>query len=469
MPEFMPFFKKVSGDLDTPVSVYLKLNQPKSFLLESVTGGEHVARYSYIGFDPLWELVYSNGDLSFFDRGKAKPVPQFLSSNPIDTLESLTKRFKVLDNPAVPPFAGGAVGYFGWEMMAFIEPIIFRDKPGLDVPLMHFMCPGSLVIFDHVTRQLMLVVLAEPHQQEEAQKKLDGIHSQLNQSLNHQAIVLTEKSTGDVFDHVQSTFTQDSYQKAVLKTKDHIFDGDVFQLVLSQQFSLPKKKPPFDVYRSLRLINPSPYMFFWNMDGYQLVGSSPELLVKVQDHKTFLRPIAGTRPRVLGQEEQMITDLLADEKEIAEHVMLVDLGRNDLGRVCQFQSIQVSKLLDVEKYSHVIHLVSTVEGKLLPEKSAFDVFKATFPAGTLSGAPKIRAVEIIDQLEPQKRGCYGGALGYIDRHGNMDLCIIIRTILSFNDTYYIQAGAGLVADSHPETEFYESRNKARGMVQACLE
>ncbi len=469
MPEFIPYFRKVSGDLDTPVSVYLKLNQPQSFLLESVTGGEHIARYSYIGFDPLWEVTFKDGSLTFIDRGKPVSVPEFLATNPIDTLESITKRYTVKDHPELPSFVGGTVGYFGWEMMLFIEPITFRDKPGQNIPLMHFVCPGSVVVFDHVTRQLILVTLAEADKEEQANQRLDDIHASLNRSLHHQALVLKKSVGGDVFDQVQSTFTQDGYQRAVLKTKDHIFDGDVFQLVLSQQFSLKQQKAPFEVYRSLRLINPSPYMFYWNMPGYQLIGSSPELLVKLQDRKAVLRPIAGTRPRDLAREDHLISELLADEKEIAEHVMLVDLGRNDLGRVCKFQSIQVSKLLDVEKYSHVMHLVSTVEGVMLPEKSAFDLFKATFPAGTLSGAPKIRAVEIIDQLEPQRRGCYGGALGYIDRHGNMDLCIIIRTILAMDDHYYIQAGAGLVADSHPETEFMESRNKARGMVQACLE
>lgn len=444
-----PYYRELLGDLDTPVSAYIKLNKPESFLLESVTGGEQVARYSFIGFDPFCSYISKADDL-----------------HPVDQLQSLLNQYEIDPLPEIPALAGGAVGFFSWEVLQTFEPIVFRDKPDTAIPMAHFIFPRSLVIFDHAQRKLLLLTLSEDHDVSAATARLDAIEAALQTPLPKSLMKMPEPSA-TCLAQVESNHSKESFQAGVLKAKSFIYEGDAFQLVLSQKFRLPQKKQSFEVYRHLRLINPSPYMFYFNFPQYQLMGSSPEMLVKLTDRKAVLRPIAGTRPRVRGQETVMIEDLKADKKEVAEHVMLVDLGRNDLGRVCDFHSVKVTELMGIETYSHVIHMVSHIEGQLKSGKTAFDLFKATFPAGTLSGTPKLRAIEIIDELEPEKRGFYGGALGYFDLRGNMDLCIIIRTILSQNNTLTVQAGAGLVADSDPETEYEESCNKAKGMIQAC--
>jgi len=455
-------FREFTGDLDTPVSVYLKLKESPSFLLESVTGGEHIARYSFIGFDPLWTYTFENGKSVVSDP----QLQTLLKHHPIDDLQRLIQNYTLKASDDFPSLVGGAVGFFSWEIIEYIESITLSQHS--DVPVAHYIFPKSLVIFDHAKRSMVLVTLSQDQNIAEVEKRLDDIEAKLHKPLQASPIPLHQQTPENILDHVKTNMTPEQYCNRVEEGKKHIFEGDVFQLVLSQRFETPQTKTPFDVYRNLRLINPSPYMFFMDVGHFQLSGSSPEILVKVNQKKAIVRPIAGTRPRIKGLEKKVIDDLLADEKEKSEHIMLVDLGRNDLGRVCDYDTIEVNPLMEIEAYSHVYHMVSQVEGQLSDGKTAFDVFKATFPAGTLSGAPKIRAIEIIDELEPTPRGLYGGALGYFDVRGNMDLCIIIRTVFARNKQFSIQAGAGIVADSDPKTEYQESLNKAKGMLLSLL-
>lgn len=460
-----PFFKEISGDLSTPVSVYLKLNKPNSFLLESVTGGEQVARYSFIGFDPFCTFINQNGINHIELNGKKYKN----THNPIDELKSIVDRYDIASNPNLPTFIGGAVGFFSWEVINYIEKLHVGKKGKATYPLAHFMFPQSMIIFDHAKLKIIILHLAKPQESRQAKERIKAIEAILKENIQAEPLDIEKLiAKKDPYKFVRSNVTKAQFERAVERAKRYIYDGDVFQLVLSQKFKLPSSNAPFDVYRALRFINPSPYMFYFNMNAYQIIGSSPEILVKLENRRALLRPLAGTRPRTHENEEAVIKELRADEKECAEHIMLVDLGRNDLGRVCKTNSIYADDLMHVAKFSHVMHMVTDVHGELRPDKDAFDLFKATFPAGTLSGAPKIRSIEIIDELEPELRGPYGGALGYFDFRGNMDLCIMIRTILAQKGQYQVQSGAGLVADSIPEREYEESRNKARGMLLACL-
>ncbi|MDA1353080.1 MAG: chorismate-binding protein [bacterium] len=465
--EFIPVYEEILGDLNTPVSAFIKLGATNSFLLESVTGGENVARYSYIGLDPFFVVKHENGTTTAEQNGKSMD----LGEDPISALERLVGQFSVKDDAALPPFVGGAVGYFSWEAIGFIEKIKFENPGGSDYPLAHFLFPKSLMVFDHAQSKIMILVLAVPGEETQAKDRIQALRSTLLKPIHEDYFNLGFPKTRDVYEKARSNTEKTDYMSAVERVKQHIYDGDVFQLVLSQKFHCESDKKPFDVYRLLRSINPSPYMYYFNFPNYQIIGSSPEILSSLQNGTAVVRPIAGTRPmpELESEKHAMIQDLLADEKERSEHIMLVDLGRNDLGRVCDYATIEANELMVVEEYSHVMHIVSHVTGKLRSDKNAFDVFRATFPAGTLSGAPKVRAIEIIEELEPSARGPYGGALGYFDFRGNMDLCIIIRTILANENGFTVQAGAGIVADSDPESEYFESQNKARGMLLACLE
>jgi len=462
--KLIPTFKEIIGDLETPVTAYLKLDQANSFLLESVEGGESVARYSYIGIDPFCSLITIDGKTKITRRGHSEET----DTNAIDSLEELVGQFTIEESDEFPRLVGGAVGFFSWETIADIENIQLKNKTKSEFPLAHFLFPRSMVIFDHVQRKITLLTLTEEGHESEADAKINEMEKALQKVLTVTDLK-TVGSDKDPFEIAGSNYEKKTYESHVEQIKKHIYEGDVFQLVLSQKFKVESKKDPFNVYRSLRYINPSPYMFYFNYGDYQVIGSSPEILVRLEGDKATVKPIAGTRKRKINQDEEQIKDLLADEKERAEHIMLVDLGRNDLGRVCDYDSIKTSNMFAIEKYSHVIHMVTSVEGKLRSDKNAFDLFKATFPAGTLSGAPKIRAIEIIEDMEPEQRGPYGGALGYFDLRGNMDLCIIIRTIIAKNKNFYVQAGAGIVADSVPEREYVETQSKARGMIAACLE
>lgn len=462
--KLIPIYKELLGDLDTPVSIYLKLNQKNSFLLESVAGGETVARYSFIGLDPFCIFKHDgiNGEIHYDN----KIIP--ISENPIDTLENLITQYEIDEKYDLPSFFGGAVGFFSWETIRYIEKIPLLNKPKKGFPLAHFLFPRVLIAFDHAKRKIILSVFAEEGKEQAATDILNAIEMQIKAPIHLKWLELNEHQNKNPFSNLKSNYEPSDFYRQVEAVKQHIYEGDIFQLVLSQNFKCASEQNPFDVYRKLRLINPSPYMYYFNFPDYQIIGSSPEILVKLTDRKAQLRPIAGTRPRSFLNENAIIAELKADEKEKAEHIMLVDLGRNDLGRVCDYHSIQTSELMNIEKYSHVMHMVTHIEGHLKPDKTAFDLFKATFPAGTVSGAPKIRAIEIIEKLEPCERGPYAGALGYFDFRGNMDLCIIIRTILAKANEFMIQAGAGIVADSIPEIEYQETQNKARAMIEACL-
>lgn len=476
---FVPVRRDLVADLDTPVSVYLKLRQPHSFLLESVTGGEHIARYSIIGFDPLCRL-HSDGAFTTVVYRDGNTVVHDAPMLPV--LTACHANFRVTIPDEWTFFSGGAVGFFSWETFGAIESMVFRQKPGVMVPDAAFIFPSSLIVFDHVKRLMSIIVFVPEGDLHTAEARLDAIVFRITQASpavnTYRAVDLANK---DPFDVAIPGMDRETFLSMVIRGKEHIYEGDVFQLVLSQPFFVGTQKDPFDVYRSLRLINPSPYMFFFDMGTYQFSGASPEILVQLQGRDAVVRPIAGTRPRIVGQEAQQQEELLLDEKEVAEHVMLVDLGRNDLGRVCS--SVRTSDMMSFEVYSHVIHMVSQVRGRLREGLNAFDLFRATFPAGTLSGTPKIRAVEIIDDLEPYRRGPYGGALGYFDFRGNMDLCIMIRTAVCVQkrdfaadlslptlpeQIYVVHVGAGIVADSVPDSEWQECRAKARGILAACL-
>lgn len=452
-------------DLETPVSVYLKLEEDFSFLLESVSGSESVARFSYIGFDPMAEVKSDGQVVSVIIDNIETTYNQPL----LTVLESVIQSYQLTDSAVEFGFSGGAAGFFSFETFYEMEPEVTKtDAPHSSFPQSHFILPRSIVAFDHTKRSVHIGTL---HSGDiaGAKKRLKDIEDKIKTplSLSHSRVELSSEIPDNIFDSVETNMSKEMFLKAVNQAKSHIFEGDVFQLVLSQQFKINSNRDPFDVYRRLRQINPSPYMYFFRFPSYQIIGASPEILVKLSHGEAMVRPIAGTRHRHKGAEADLTAELLADPKERAEHLMLVDLGRNDLGRVCQIDSIQADELMTIETYSHVIHIVSTVTGKLMAEKSAFDLLKATFPAGTLSGAPKIKAMELIAKLEPIQRGPYGGALGLIDFKGNMDLCIVIRTALAQNGTYTVQAGAGIVADSDPEAEYEETKSKAQGVLTAC--
>lgn len=452
--------RTVSGDFDTPVSAYLKLAPTPGFLFESVVGGESVARYSIIGLRPLVGYTAQSDGVAINRDG----VTEFISGNPISVIQSDFMRYVPTETL---PFPSGLFGFFSWEIIANIEKIICRDKPGLGLPLGQFFIPGTMVVFDHAKRVIVLVAITRDGS---GDAEIDRVLAMLRAPSQASARPVLQP-VGDVFDHVTASVSQAAYTDMVRRAGHHIHEGDVFQLVLSLRFEIESQKLPFDAYRDLRLINPSPYMFFFDFGEYQMVGSSPEILVKLANGVANLRPIAGTRPRDpernVDREAAVVAELLSDDKEVAEHVMLVDLGRNDLGRVCK--KVAVTEMMEIEKYSHVMHIVSHVEGDICDGLTAFDLFKATFPAGTVSGAPKVRAMELIDEMEPTSRGIYSGAVGYIDFNGDMDVCIAIRTAVATNGHFYVQAGAGLVADSDPETEYRECQNKARGVITACMD
>ena len=436
----IPVYKEIIADMETPVSAYQKIACPNSFLLESVEGGENLARYSFIG----------NGDIVSLD---------------------ILEQFKPVICPELPRFHGGIVGYFSYDYIRQIENIPDTNPDELNLPETQFIFAQNLLAFDHVKHKILIISNAHitdniENAYHEACKSIEILEKKLLIEIKPTTITINTKTEP----HFQSNFTLESYCDVVNQAKEYIKAGDIFQVVPSQRFVTPIKDSPFDIYRKLRVINPSPYMFFLNFGNFQLAGSSPEILVRLEGDTATVRPIAGTRPRGVTPEEdkQFEQNLLADAKERAEHVMLVDLGRNDLGRVCKYDTIHPTEFMIIERYSHVMHLVSNVEGKLQKDKTALDLFRACFPAGTVSGAPKIRAMEIIDELEPVRRNTYAGSVGYFDFAGNMDTCITIRTIVIKDGKAYIQAGGGIVADSVPELEYQETINKAKAMMRACV-
>ena len=478
----VPVYRELPADLETPVSVYLKLRgEGAGFLLESVERAEQLGRYSFLGFNPRRQIVARGRTVTMLTSDGVETRILADDEDPLDIVKTELAQYQPVAPvhelvKGLPRFYGGAVGYISYDMVRFFE---YRpaDKPwealrdDLGLPDMHLIITDTLVVFDHVQHRLLLFANAPTPDgcdldvaYDDAISRLDALAAKVRTPLGYDAA-----ASGDSDQEPSSTMTQAQYEDAVHQAKEYIAAGDIFQVVLSQRLARPTDADPFSIYRALRRINPSPYMFFLDFDDDTcLVGSSPEVLVRLQGRTAAVRPIAGTRPRGTTQEEDkaLAAELLADPKERAEHVMLVDLGRNDLGRVCDYNTIRVSELLVTEYYSHVIHLVSHVEGHLRDGLDAFDLLRATFPAGTLSGAPKVRAMEIIDELEGVKRGPYGGAVGYFGFNGNMDTCITIRTIVMRGKTAYLQAGAGIVADSDPTTEYHETLHKAKALSTA---
>ncbi len=468
----VPVFRTVTADLETPVSAFLRIasGAPEAFLLESVEGGEHVGRYTFIGIAPYKKMT-ANGRRITVEEGRRR---RSFEGDIFAELKLALGGHKPARLPGMPPFTAGAVGFFAYDVVRLIErlPELAADELGVpDACLMFF---DQVLAFDNVKKEIWLIATADLTRggtYAQALRRLDKLEQRLASALPASATSRAAKLKPGKLKLIART-SKAAFLKSVAKTKEYIASGDIFQCVLSQRFDCVPGVPAFDVYRALRIVNPSPYMFFLRFGlagtAAHIVGSSPELLVRVHDRAVEYRPIAGTRRRSADEVEDraLEADLRADEKEVAEHIMLVDLGRNDVGRVCEFGSVRVKDLMFVERYSHVMHLVSAIEGRLKAGLEAIDAFKACFPAGTLSGAPKIRAMEIIEELEPARRGVYGGSVFYADFSGNLDSCIAIRTLFMHGEQGHIQAGAGIVADSVPELEFEECGNKARAVVRA---
>jgi len=458
--------REISADLETPVSLYLKLcGDGASFLLESVEGGERIARYSFIGVQPRAEYILRDEEIEIKDEHGSRTI--HVEGDPMRFLQNEMDRFPAVRVPNAPRFTGGLVGYLGFESVRFFEPTLKSRMKRASIPDGVYLLADTIVAFDHARRSIFLIANVLDGNAEAANQKLDLIESRIQQPLPPAPKKEITPSK------VKSNHTQGTYEDMVRSAKENILAGDIFQVVLSQRFTRETNVEPFDVYRAVRRLNPSPYMFFFDfgtVDGepLYLCGSSPEMFVRLEGRTASLRPIAGTRPRGADNaaDDALAQELLADPKERAEHVMLVDLGRNDLGRVCEYGTVRVSDFFTVEKYSHVMHIVSHVEGKLKPELTAFDLVRAAFPAGTVSGAPKVRAMEIIADLEPDARGAYAGMVGYFGFDGAMDTCLAIRTMVGRGDTVSVQAGAGIVADSNPTAEFQETVNKASAMLRA---
>lgn len=470
----IPVYKEINADLDTPVSAYLKFKRGDySFLLESVEGQEKVARYSFLGNNPHLVIKTSGRRIQFIYPDKRLARSFLTKSTPLDEIRKLMQGFNAASVKGLPRFFGGLVGYIGYDMVRFFENIPDKNPDELQACDSLLFFTDTILIFDHVNHSIKIVnnVLVPVKKN---RKKLEQIYTRATKKLDllerelGYAVAAKQLKPASLSVKPESNVTKKQFEDMVARAKGYIKKGDIIQVVLSQRFSAQIKKNPFDIYRSLRSLNPSPYMFFLKAKDFMLAGASPEMLVRCENRKVQTRPIAGTRPRGRTQEEdsRLEAELLKDKKEKAEHIMLVDLGRNDLGRVCRPGKVQVSEFMRVERYSHVMHLVSEVEGALSNKYDIYDVLKACFPAGTVSGSPKIRAMQIIDELENTRRGPYAGCVGYFSFSHNMDTCITIRTVVIKGNKAYVQAGAGIVADSVPVKEYYETINKAKALMEA---
>ncbi len=481
----IPVYREILADTETPVSAALKLGGAPSFLLESMVGGEKWARYSFLGSRPSRIIRAWNQEIEIKDSKTG--TQRFKAENPFEFVKREIASYRSVDAPGLPRFYGGLVGYIGYDMVRFFEDIPRGRKPALKLSDLFLMSTDTVMIFDNLKGKIKVVSNAHLNGKSpeeayrEAAEAIDTIITNLKKTRSltkkrragksHDlsfATIGQSRTYASLSEYGSSFGGKDEFEQAVLKCKEYIVAGDIIQAVLSQRFERESNIEPFNVYRALRVINPSPYMYYINMGGAQLVGSSPEILVRLEGDKILLRPIAGTRRRGETEEEDrsLEEELKNDPKERAEHIMLVDLGRNDVGRVAETGTVKVTELMAVERYSHVMHLVSNVEGTLRRGLDAFDVLGACFPAGTVTGAPKVRAMEIIEELEPIRRGPYAGAVGYLSYSGNMDTCITIRTLIIKGRKVYVQAGAGIVADSVPEKEYLETVNKAMGMMKA---
>ncbi len=466
----IPVAREVLADLDTPLSVYLKLaDAPFSYLFESVQGGEKWGRYSIIGLPCRQRLEVRNHSVSLFDGEKL--LDQFEHADPLAYVSEFRAGFRVAELPGLPRFSGGLVGYFGYDTIRYIEPKLTQcpNPDRLNTPDILLMVSDELVVFDNLSGRMFIIVHADPTRGDslaQTEARIDTLVERMQQSAPRAAPTAGRSINEGDF---TSDFTEAGFKQAVARIKDYILDGDCMQVVISQRLSVPFHAPPLDLYRALRGLNPSPYMYHLHLGDFHIVGSSPEILTRLEDGMVTVRPIAGTRRRgqTEAEDRALEAELLADPKEIAEHLMLIDLGRNDTGRVAEVGTVQLTEKMLVERYSHVMHIVSNVIGQLRAGMDAMDVLRATFPAGTVSGAPKIRAMEIIDELEPVKRGIYSGAVGYLAWNGNMDTAIAIRTAVIKDQRLYIQAGAGVVADSVPQLEWEETLNKGRAVFRAA--
>src|SRR6516165_5441916 len=465
---FVPVFKEIVADLLTPVSAFLKIAEHAdyAFLLESVEGGEHVGRYSFLGKDPFL-ILRSHDGKTMIDRGGSVTE----SDRPfIEVLRTLMADFRSPFVPDLPRFTGGAVGYLGYGAASWFEPVLGDLGAGADgAESAGFMLFDTILAFDHVQHRILIIANARITADDDLESlyqyacaKIGFLERELERTLSHAAPAATREL------RLTSNYTQEAFEADVRTAKEHIAAGDIYQVVLSQRFEAEVGADPFTVYRALRHVNPSPYMYFIRMGGVSVVGSSPEMLVRVEGPRVETHPIAGTRPRGRNDEEdaRLAEELKRNEKERAEHVMLVDLGRNDIGRVCEYGSVRVPQFMGLERFSHVMHLTSIVEGRLADDRDRLDALVSCFPAGTVSGAPKVRAMQIIRDLEPAGRGLYAGAVGYLDFAGNLDFCIAIRTVIMSGGMAYVQAGAGIVMDSNPTAEYEETSDKARALVRA---
>ncbi len=485
--DYVPVYRRLVSDSLTPVQAFKKLDvSSAACLFESVIGGEKVGRHSFLSSDPYLHISASGTKVTVSRRkNSAEPAASaepdwenetFESSNPLETLREHVQAMRVAHPADLPPFVGGAIGYAGYDTVRYVERLPNAPLDDRQLPDLWFAFYDHMIVFDHVQKTIIVLALADVREQGDAARKaayadacrrVDALVDQLD-ATDDSLRLADIKTAGEVTLETTSNFTQEEFEDAVRTCVDYIKAGDIFQVVISQRLQTPLKLPPFELYRTLRVVNPSPFMFYLRTPDATLVGSSPEIMVRVVEGQVTVRPLAGTRPRGKDEAEdrRLGEELLADPKELAEHVMLVDLGRNDVGRVAEYNSVEISDVMVIERYSHVMHITSNVSGKLREGCDSFDALAACLPAGTVSGAPKVRAMEIIDSLEPNRRGPYAGAVGYIDFAGNMDTCIALRTVVVQNETAYVQAGAGIVADSVPEQEYQETLNKARGLLKA---
>ncbi|MCD6361068.1 MAG: anthranilate synthase component I [Armatimonadetes bacterium] len=475
----IPVYREFVADTDTPVSAFMKLRQAfggeNAFLLESVAGGENIARYSYLGCNPLEVMTSKGRVVTLGENGSSREVELGEGQDPLHIVRDMLARYQFVPVEECGRFYGGAVGYLGYDAVRFFEKLPDENPDDLDLPDAAFMLTDTLVIFDHVTRKMRVV--ANAHVTGDPQEAYWGAIERIERLTEALRRPLERAETpNNGVSHIppdatamRSTMTRERHREAVLRAKEYIAAGDVIQVVISHRMSAELDVDPFDLYRGVRAINPSPYMYYLSFGGCKIIGASPELLVRCEDGRVVTRPIAGTRRRGADEQEDetLAEELLADEKERAEHIMLVDLHRNDMGRVCRPGTVRVDELMKVERYSHVMHIVSNVVGELSDEHDQYDALRAAFPAGTVTGAPKIRAMEIIEELEPVRRGPYGGVVGYFSFSGAMDTCITLRTMVVKGRTVHFQAGGGIVADSDPDAEYQETLMKAGAMLDAA--
>ena len=476
---FVPVYRQLVSDALTPVQAFKRIDSSAAAcLFESVIGGEKVGRYSFLASGPFRQIEAYGNQVTVSQLSSALDWEKetFQSENPLETLRQQVRSIDVAHLEALPPFIGGAIGYAGYDTVRYVENLPNPPDDDRQLPDLWFALYDQMIVFDHVQKTIIVLALADVGDKRSdaleqaylnASRRVDALVAQLETP--DDPIQLADiKISGSVSLDYSSNLTQPQFEDAVRQCVEYIRAGDIFQVVISQRLQMALEVPPFELYRTLRVVNPSPFMFYLRTPTVTLVGSSPEIMVRVIDGRTTVRPLAGTRPRgeTEAEDERLAAELLADPKERAEHVMLVDLGRNDVGRVAQYDTVEISDVMVIERYSHVMHITSNVSGQLRKECDAFDALAACLPAGTVSGAPKVRAMEIIDELEPNRRGPYAGAVGYIDFAGNMDTCIALRTVVIQEGIAYIQAGAGIVADSVPELEYQETLNKARGLLKA---